>query len=183
MVPVIVGAEGVRIETTDNQQELFIVVDTDDNVLGYKTRYECHHDNTLIHRGINVVIFDDQGRVLLQKRSMTKDTNPGLWAVSVGGHVTKGDTYEQAAAREMKEELGIEVPLTFHSKFVFSSSRETGMESLFTAQSNGPFIVNKEEIADVAFFAKDELLRKLLSKEIVLTKLAYETLKKVGFLS
>lgn len=182
VVNVGVGAEGARVESTDDQKELFIVVDTDDNVLEYKTRYECHHSPTLIHRAVNVLIFDDHGRVLLQKRSQTKDTSPGLWSTSVGGHVTKGDNYEQAAARELKEELGIEIPLQFHSKFIFPWPMGPEMEELFTAKSNGPFAFNKEEIEEVAFFTKEELPRKLLTKEIVLTDLAFESLKRVGFI-
>lgn len=55
----------------DDQKELFVVVDTDDHILEYRTRYDCHHDKTLIHRTAGVLIFDGD-RFLLQKRSDKK---------------------------------------------------------------------------------------------------------------
>lgn len=73
------GAPGAGRLTTDNQEEMFVVVDRDDTVVGYKTRYECHHDRSLIHRTVGALIFNDKGQILLQKRSMTKDMEPGLW--------------------------------------------------------------------------------------------------------
>jgi len=175
-------ATGVRLETTDNQKELFIVVDKDDNIIGYKTRYECHHDKTLIHRGVGLLIFDKDGRVLLQKRSFSKDTNPGFWADSVGGHVVTGESYEEAIQREMKEELRIAPLVVFHSKFILSCLRETEMNVLFTAVCDGPFHPDSTEISQVAFFSKNELPRKLLSGEVQLTEFAQEALKRVGFL-
>lgn len=185
------GAQGVRlepageagIESTDDEKELLVVVDTKDNILGYKTRYECHHDKALIHRGVTVLIFNNEGDVLLQKRSMTKDTHPGMWSTSVGGHVAKGETYEEAAVREMSEELGITLPVSLHSTFLFAYPYEAEMEALFIAQGEGPFELNREEIADAVFVSKRELPRKLLSKEIILTELAHAVLVRVGFLS
>ena len=177
------NAPGVRTETTDNQNEEFIVVDKNDKILGYRSRYDCHHDTSLIHRAVNLLIFDDQGRVLLQRRSMSKDTSPGLWSTSVGGHVAKGEDYVHAIIREAREELGIDIDVTQVQKFIHEFPHETEMEVLFTAKSNGPFRPNKEEVDHVAFISKNELPRKLLSKEIVLTSLAERSLKLVGFLS
>ncbi len=189
VVGVHANAEGVRIdlpagrqETTDDQSELFIVVDKDDNVLGYRTRYDCHHDKTLIHRTTGVAVFDDHGRVLLQKRSKTKDLQPGLWALSVSGHVAKGQSYEEAASREIKEELRVELPIAFLTKFLMATERETEMSAIFRAQSNGPFQPNPAEVEAVRFVSKDELPRLMLSREIILTTWAEQTLKQIGFL-
>ena len=176
------NAEGLRIETTDDQSELFIVVDKDDNVLAYRTRWDCHHDKTFIHRSVGVAVFDDQGRVLLQKRSKTKDLQPGLWAISVSGHVTKGQTYEEAAAREIQEELGVTLPITFQKKFLLATDKETELSCIFSAKSNGPFKPNPTEIDEVKFVSKNELPRLMLSREIVLSTWAQESLKQIGFL-
>ena len=81
----------------DDQKELFVVVDKNDRILGHRTRYDCHHDKSLIHRGIEIVIFNSKGEILLQKRSKKKDLYPGLYTVSTGGHVTKGESYRQSA--------------------------------------------------------------------------------------
>ena len=176
------SAEGVRIEATDDQSELFIVVDKNDNVLGYRTRWDCHHDKTLIHRSTGIAVFDDQERILLQKRSKTKDLQPGLWAISVSGHVTKGQTYEEAATREAQEELGVSLLIIFQKKFFLATDKETELSCIFTAKSNGPFKPNPTEIDEVKFVSKNELPRLMLSREIVLSTWAQESLKQIGFL-
>jgi mevalonate kinase len=175
-------AQGVRIETTDNQAELFVVVDKNDNILGFRSRADCHGDTSLIHRAAGVAVFDSGGRVLLQKRSLTKDVDPGVWALSSAGHVKKDEDYETCARRELKEELGISAPVVFAGKFFYRGAHETEMDSVFTATYDGPFIPNSEEVEEIRFFTKDELLRKLLSGEIKLSECAYQSLKTIRFL-
>ena len=118
----------------------------------------------------------------MQKRSKTKDLQPGLWAISVSGHVTKGQTYEEAAAREVQEELGVKLPIEFQKKFLLATDRETEMSAIFTVKSNGPFTPNPTEIDEVRFVSKNEFPRLMLSLEIVLTTWAQESLKQIGFL-
>lgn len=92
----------------DDQSELFIWVDKDDQELGTITRQEAHNGSRKIHRAVTIVVLNhNKTKILFQKRSQTKDLNPGVWACGVGGHVTKGDSYEKAATRELEEELGI----------------------------------------------------------------------------
>ena len=174
--------EGVRVESSDNPKEMFIVVDTSDTIIGYKTRAECHRDPSLVHRSAGVVIFDDRGRALLQKRSATKDLQPGLWGISAAGHVTKGETYEQCIERELKEELGISIPMKLAGKFLLSDATETEMSTIFTAHSNGPFRADPSEVDELLYIGKTELPKKLESREIVLTTWATQALKHIGFL-
>ena len=143
----------------DDQKELFVVVDKDDNIVDYRIRYDCHHDKSLIHRSIGVVLFNDKGEILLQKRSMLKDTHPGFYTLSVSGHVTKGQTYEEAALREMQEEIGIQTELTFAVKFLSELEIETEMDMIFTGKHNGPFRIAKDEVDEVQFFSKEEIMK------------------------
>jgi isopentenyl-diphosphate delta-isomerase type 1 len=175
-------APGVRIETTDDQNELFIVVDRNDTILGYKTRYECHHDPSLIHRTVGVLIYDAKGRILLQKRSMTKDMEPGLWGISAAGHVTKGQTDEDAAHRELKEELGIDVPLTFVKKFITVNDQESERAVLYKGISGGPFHPDAREVSDIKFFEPRQLRLLAASKTLNMTKAAEQTFHEVGIL-
>lgn len=167
---------------TDDPGEFFIVVDRDDKIVGFRTRAECHQDKSLTHRAISVVIFDKAGRVLLQKRSKTKDLQPGRWAISSAGHVAKGESYYDAAKRELKEELGVVLPLGFLHTWHFEDERESEMDALFQAHSDGPFYPNKEEIDEVAFFSKEELLKKIQSGKVVLSTWAVATLNNIGFI-
>lgn len=176
------NAAGVRVETTDDQQEFFIVVDKNDNVLGYRTRYDCHHDKNLIHRTVGILIYNKNGQILLQKRSATKDMEPGVWGISSAGHVTKGQTDVEAVHRELKEELGIEMPLKFVKKFITTSDRETERAALYKGLHDGPFVPNKQEVEEIKFFEPRELNFKVVRREIRLTKAAEHTLRQVGIL-
>lgn len=87
--------------------DLLPVVDENDVVVGSATRGEVHR-RKLRHRAVHIVVLDAAGAVILQKRSAKKDSHPGWWDVSVGGHVDVGEEYHAAAVRELREELGIE---------------------------------------------------------------------------
>lgn len=67
------------------------------------------HQKGWFHPTVHIWFFTSQGRVLLQKRSDLKDTFPGLWDVSVAGHVSAGENPIQAALREVREEIGLSV--------------------------------------------------------------------------
>jgi len=61
------------------------------------------------HRAVHIWIYNSQGNLVLQKRAAGKDTFPGRWDVSVGGHVTSGDSVLETALKEVREELGIDI--------------------------------------------------------------------------
>lgn len=142
----------------DNQKELFVVVDKNDNILDYRTRYDCHHNKSLIHRAVDVAIFNDQNELLLQKRSQQKDLFPGYYTLSASGHVEKGEEYEQTAYRELQEELGISgIKLTKIGKELVETEHETEISVLFTGKYNGPFHVPADEVEYVKFFSPKEI--------------------------
>ncbi len=182
VIHIAANAPGVRVET-DDQNELFVVVDENDHVVGHKTRQECNHNPALIHRAVELLIFDSHGRVLLQKRSMTKDTRPGFWSTSVGGHVGKDESYETAMRRELQEELGIQIPIVYVSKQIVHFTEETEMEALFTATYDGPFHTNPQEMDEVKFFDKREIVFGLATNKLQLTEAALQNLKTMGVLS
>lgn len=97
----------------------FEIVDENDRVIGLAPRRECHGNPRLIHRAAHVLVFNSVEQLLLQKRSESKDIQPGRWDTSVGGHLDPGEDYLAAAQREMAEELGlVDLPLRFlyHSR-------------------------------------------------------------------
>jgi isopentenyl-diphosphate delta-isomerase type 1 len=137
-------------------EEYFDVVDENDNVTGKATRSECHSNPDLIHRGVHIWIENDEGRLLLQKRSMEKDLYKGMWIDSASGHVESEQEYEEAAHRELMEELGIETDLKRIGK-IFHKGIETEFIMIFRGKHNGPFKCPKEEIDYVRFFTIDEI--------------------------
>lgn len=146
--------------TTDNLQEIFDIVDINDNVIGQATRKVCNSDPKLIHRAIFILIFNDKNQVLWQERSHTKDINPGQWVTSVSGHVNAGEGYGEAAVREAKEELGIDISIEFLGKFLYRYPTETEYSAIFKSFSNGPFNYNRLEISTIRFMTVAEILQK-----------------------
>ncbi len=144
------------MNTTDNQNELLVVVDPDDKVLDYLPR-KVVHAQKLLHRTISVSVFNDKGEILLQKRSATKDSNAGKWANAAGGHVTKNKDYEETTSREVEEELGIQPKLTLIKKMIINDPVHTTMTCVYKTFANGPFEFNKEEIDEVKFYSKQNL--------------------------
>lgn len=162
----------------DQADELFIVVDRTDKIIGYRTRFDCHHNKQLIHRGIGVVVLNNQGQILLQKRANNKDIYPGLYTISTSGHVNKGETYKQAAQRELLEELGIQAPIKREKKYILETEQETEMDYLFTSKHDGPFYPNKDEVNELKFVNTGQVK----GYTSVLTPFAILSLKQLGIL-
>lgn len=85
---------------------LIQIVDENDTPTGQATKQEAW-DKGLIHRIVRIMIENDKGQILLQHRHPGKTLYPNCWDHSASGHVDAGETYDIAAARELKEELGI----------------------------------------------------------------------------
>jgi len=83
-----------------------LFVDENDNVIGQDTR-ENVHQKGLLHREVQVIIYNDQKKILFQKRSDNVETRLGLWTSGAGGHVNLGDKYNDTVIRELREETGI----------------------------------------------------------------------------
>jgi isopentenyl-diphosphate delta-isomerase type 1 len=141
----------------DSKTETFIIVNKSDKIIGYETRFHCHHNPKFIHRAVDIVIFNDNKQILLQKRSRFKDTNPGFYGLSTAGHVAPGETYRQAAFRELKEEVGITVKLVYKGKHLYRDERESEMTGVFFCYFNGPFTIDKTEVESVAFFSPQKI--------------------------
>jgi isopentenyldiphosphate isomerase len=140
------------------KEESFEVVDPHGKVIGTARRAELHRNPSLVHRVVHVLVFNLQDLLLLQKRSRNKDTAPGTWDTSVGGHVDIGEDIRSAALRELREELAIEgCTVSFLYEYLFSNQQETELVSTFTCAHNGPFRFNREEIDDVRFWSIDEI--------------------------
>ncbi len=92
----------------DQSSEVLELVNKRDEVIGCTTRKDAHA-KLLRHRAVHAFLFNDKGQLFVQQRSASKDTNPLKRGSSMGGHVDVGETYEQAAVRELREELGIHI--------------------------------------------------------------------------
>ena len=161
--------------THSPSEEIFPVVDKDGNTIGEAPRSICHDGKSmLLHPVVHLHFYNSSGELFLQKRSMTKDIQPGKWDTSVGGHVALEETIEAALFREAYEELGIEgfEPL-FLARYVWESSREKELVNSFSTTSDKIPIINTEEIEEGRFWSIQEI-RVTLGKNIFTPNFEYE---------
>lgn len=144
-------------QSLDNPDELFDLVDLDDQVIGQVRRGDAHRNPALIHRSVQILVFASDGRLLLQRRSAAKDLYPGYYCASASGHVASGEEYATTAQRELSEELGIAAPLRSIGKTLISSEPETEMTEIYVAQSDGPYRFHPTETAGGDLFAMTAL--------------------------
>jgi isopentenyl-diphosphate delta-isomerase type 1 len=140
--------------------EMFQVVDRQGNRVGQASRAECHGNPLLIHLVVHLHLFDRQGRLYLQKRSMSKDTNPGRWDTSVGGHVSAGEEVMHALLREAREELGIDArAATFLFSWLSEGTFESELAQCYMLESDQAVHPDAGEIDEGRHFTLDEVRR------------------------
>lgn len=141
-------------------QEYFPILDENGAIIGKATREHCHGGSFALHPVVHLHLFDNDGRLLLQKRSMSKNIQPGKWDTSVGGHISFGETVDQALVRECKEEIGFmpkNARLVY--KYRMKSSVEEEMVFTFSAvYENETVKVQKTEIDEARFYTAKEIL-------------------------
>jgi 16S rRNA (adenine1518-N6/adenine1519-N6)-dimethyltransferase len=140
-----------RSDTWTTSSELFPVVTESDRIRRYASRSEVHGNN-LRHRAVHILIFSVAGDLYLQQRSRWKDRHPLKWDSSAAGHVTAGETYDETARRELKEELGVDVPLERISKITASWRTDHEFIWLYRGVISGGLSPNKSEIETGLFF-------------------------------
>ncbi len=113
----------------------------------------------LRHRVVLVMLYDAEGRIYLQKRAATKHLYPGRWDLSATGHVLAGESREDAALRELREELGIAAGrLIRRAEIPATEATEFAHITLFAAGPVGEAPQpNPDEVADGMFVDADEL--------------------------
>jgi isopentenyldiphosphate isomerase len=147
-------------------EELLDVVDADDRVIGVKTRGEIHAQG-LMHRAVHILVFNSGGELFIQKRSMSKDNDPGLWDSSAAGHVDSGEDYYDCAIRELGEELGLTAKVSLETLFRLPASPFTDMEHciVYRCINEGPFELQAEEIDEGAWISSTEMDRRVLDDD------------------
>lgn len=143
-------------------QEYFPLVNEEGKTIGKATRKECHSGSKMLHPVVHLHIFNDNGDLYLQKRSMRKDIQPGKWDTAVGGHIDYGESVEEALRREVREELGVTdfSPIKITS-YIFESAIEKELVNTFRTVYNGPFKPDPEELDGGRFWAIDEILESI----------------------
>lgn len=144
------------------QEEWFPLVNEKGETIGKATRAACHSGSKMLHPVVHLHIFNNAGDLYLQKRSMTKDIQPGKWDTAVGGHIDYGETVEEALRREVREELGITgFTPQFIARYIFESAIEKELVNTYRTTYEGPLTPDPSELEDGRFWSPSEIAENL----------------------
>ncbi|MDQ0846646.1 isopentenyl-diphosphate Delta-isomerase [Streptomyces sp. V1I6] len=143
---------------------LLELVDEEGNTVGTAEKLSAHQAPGQLHRAFSVFLFDEQGRLLLQRRALGKYHSPGVWSNTCCGHPYPGESPFAAAARRTYEELGVSPSLLAEAGTVRYNhpDPESGLveqeyNHLFVGMVQKPVLPDPEEISETAFVTPDEL--------------------------
>ena len=141
--------------------ELIDVVDENNNLTGQvEERWKAYYGG-LWKRTVSCWIMNGNGDVLLQKRTATKKRNPNKWG-KTGGQVDSGETPEEAIFREVKEEIGVEIPRNQIAPASIRKSNDKDRRFAYTFVFVVDYVVNdfvlqEDEVSEVRYFSVEEL--------------------------
>lgn len=143
------------------QMDEVIIVDKNDTQMGTMEKMEAHQKGVL-HRAISVFLFNDKQELLLQKRASGKYHSANLWTNTCCSHPKPGEEVSDAATRRLKEEMGIETPLTWCFKFHYETKlenelTENELDHVFVGHYNAQVQPNPDEVSDYRYVGTKEL--------------------------
>ena len=145
--------------------EVVAIVDAQNNVVGATPRWKMRA-NRLIHRSTYILVFNPEGALYVQKRTMTKDVFPGYYDPATGGVVLAGESYEESALRELEEEMGIRnSPLTRLFDFYFAGEWTQVWGGAFSCVYDGPLLLQAEEVESVSLMTIDEIFQRAQTEQ------------------
>lgn len=155
------------------REELLDVLDSNGIKTGEILPRKEVHKRGLWHRIIVVAIVNEKNEVLIQQRSNNKDKNPGMWDISVTGHLSAGQDSLTAATREISEEVSVSLGYSVEVRdfrFMFSYRKEEKVNDehydrqfydFFILRQNGLTADNirfqAEEVQAIKFVSINEL--------------------------
>lgn len=138
-----------------------------DEPIGFEEKIKAHEDGGHLHRAFSVVVFNKDGKSLLQLRSVKKHHFGGLWTNTVCSHPRKGEDVSAAAHRRLKEEFGFDIPLKERYSFIYKAAdSQSGLteweyDHVFTGTYDGTPQPDAKEIDDWKWESPSDILREL----------------------
>lgn len=150
-----------------------VLVNAHDEPIGVMEKMEAHRMPHL-HRAFSIFLFNNKGEMLLQQRAQGKYHSPGLWTNACCSHPYPGEAIADAANRRLKEELGIEVPLTKAFSFTYQAEFDNGLfeheyDHVFVGEFNGVLHPDPQEVGDYGYKSIDAIKADLESKPALYT--------------
>lgn len=154
------------------------VVNENNEIIGQDRRNNIHMKG-LWHRGVHVLVFNVNGKILLQKRSPNKDKFPSCYDISLSEHLQSGENYEQAALRGLEEELGItDVTLEKLVRFrMIYGHNDNNISEIFRCKYDDKVKIDRNEINEIEFMPLNKVMELIRENENIFAFWANEILK------
>lgn len=154
-----------------------IEVDENDNVIGVRPR-DDFYIGKYIHRASALILFNSKNEILIQKRAPTKKWHPNRYTYSVSGTVAENETYESCIKKEMKEEIGISIPVKFLFKAFHGGSRDKVFYAVYIGKSDDKIRFEENEITKIEWVPADKLRKDIEKNPEKYTPTLVEGMKK-----
>jgi isopentenyl-diphosphate delta-isomerase len=144
-----------------------ILVDENDNLVGFETKLKAHEDGGKLHRAFSIFVFDARGKLLLQRRAKKKYHFGGLWSNTCCSHPKKGEELQDAAQARLQQEFGFDTRLKKLFSFLYRASdvgsglTEHEFDHVFYGEFDGDPRPNPDEIEDWKWVDVAELMSDL----------------------
>lgn len=153
--------------------EYIELLDANSNPTGEKCLKSIAHKKGYYHASVHIWFFTKHKEILLQKRIETKDTFPGLWDVSVAGHIAFGEQPLQAAVREVQEEIGLTILTKKLHSIGTSTHKNTHSVNLIDHELHYLYIallntgitnltIQKEEVSEIKLITMETFKKELI---------------------
>lgn len=155
------------------KDELVDVVTENGETIGQEMKSVCH-EKGIFHRFSGILLFNEEGKLWLQTRSPEKN-GKNLLDFSASGHVAHGETSEETAYREMKEEIGVNTQLKLIKKNLvenidWENRKIRHIFNLYQGESEGPFKLQEEELSNIELFELEQVKKLIESNPRRITK-------------
>ena len=151
-----------RKQKLQAKEEWVPLVDESGNVNGSAPRSQVHNGSKLLHPVVHLHVINHNKAILLQKRPMSKLIQPGKWDSAVGGHISVGETLEQALKKEAFEEIGlVDFSAKLHKIYKWETEVEAELVYLFISFDFKNFKVHTDEVDEVRFWTKNQIENQL----------------------
>ena len=144
-------------------EEILEVVDRKNNVIGLEKRSVIHEKN-LLHRSVNLVSVNDQGHVIISKRSPDKDQYPGCWSFIAAGHMKPKENPIDSLLREIHEELRLEVDPEYITVLPAEEKSGNHFAYIYFSKLSKPLSsirFNKKEVSNIRELKVKDLLKEI----------------------
>ena len=150
----------IRQRLKNKGTEWLPVVDEEGSVIGKATREECHRNPDLIYPVIRMHLINNSRQILLQKRSLKSDIEPGKWDAAVAGHIRYEENIEQAVYREAMEEINFKPEyLDLLEKRLFHAPTSTALMFIFITKTDQEITANTKEVEAVRYYTFEQMLK------------------------